>query len=1126
MAGPWEQYQNAPPAVTPAPEPAAGPWQQYSQPAAPVTPAPAQPPPQPAGPKPGTVDRSEIQAIADKYKVDPKHLEGIVPFFGADVTGTGEAPSFQKEVVERGAGEVSRGIALGLPQFIYKKTRPENERKAIDELQGIIEERKPLGESATELGLGLVTGGALAKGVEAVAPAASTAYNIGGGITSGAAAGLARSKEGEEVKEATIGAGIGVALGVGGHLAAKVIGRVASKAAEEAAAPESRILSEEATKLTGNEGRNIEQRVAEARAPERESDSVAAQLLTENRNIEDFNAFKKSTEEADRAKLAQPIQDIPEDEARLMENQGIRPEDQKAYKAFEQLQDDTKDFAKVLGSKPKTVEDALKVIQEKVATEGPEFIAKKFDNFKDTQKAFEILAQDLDNKLPAGNNALTSIRNKMLDGKFVSRFIDDQLGTKMEVVLDNLAQNNNKYTIVLKRYIDKAGELDKAIKQTKVDPDALYRALDKGEGLEKFSEPQLSVVNQARQVFNEGATLAKDLGVPIQMREFYVPHHSVDLAEAVHRLNQEVEKFKNVTGGVDLRVNAADPKLFDKLVKDDNFKELQQGVKFLSGREVDTPEKFQVALRSALDPALAKEDMETVASAALKREGEVPEFLIEKNVPKLISNWSQNTFRHAYYREGIDELKKIRNFAMAANDKQSASFVDTLVKDLTGVRRGTLNSAIRQKMFNIQVAAKNKLATATNPIARAYYGVLAETPDFFSQLMNQVYPNFLGFSPRAAIVNLTQPFYMTVPELGNAYGSKTMLKSIITTLNEKMAGREIRLSPEMAQLLGKEPGSLYKTRNLSIMLENEGMIPKQYSTELRNAVRQGIKDSALYRLTDAALDKYSRAAMFMFEKSESINRALSIHVGEFVARDLLRGEPAAVKFVKEMGSGYRRTVQRAVEANDIPEVERLMKNYVISKTMFNYNRASMSEFGRTLGPIFSVFTKWPASIAGDVMHIVKRKGLLKGAAKVGYKYLAPMFAVGAIEHLLIPDQKDSDLSRKLLGYGGLAGQAPIASLKQILEGRLAKPPVISALTDGVTGLVNRDPEALWKWVNNTGQAFVPGSGMVRFLTDDLPVFMGGERRKGTFLNKALPSLNLDERVRNIKQKYPIFTGGK
>ena len=139
------------------------------------------------------------------------------------------------------------------------------------------------------------------------------------------------------------------------------------------------------------------------------------------------------------------------------------------------------------------------------------------------------------------------------------------------------------------------------------------------------------------------------------------------------------------------------------------------------------------------------------------------------------------------------------------------------------------------------------------------------------------------------------------------------------------------------------------------------------------------------------------------------------------------------------------------------------------------------------------------------MDHLEEKGALGGSGAIMKKYLGPMMFLMMLDKMaeemeLSPEK--SDVSYRLLGKEGFSGMAPIRSINPFLEGKMVRPPVIDALATGLIATSSADPKAIWKWANDTAGTFVPGAGMVRFLTDDIPVFLGEDRIKGPMAERV------------------------
>jgi hypothetical protein len=1021
------------------------------------------------------ITEDDIKQVAAKTGADPQFIRDMAPYYGRPLEKEGYTPKVAAGIASEALG--------GIPTFIAKKLQDDPKaRAAMDELNDLAQRKKSYAQAGAEIALGaLIPAGAGVKGAAAA----------------GALYGLGESREGRELESAGIGAAGGAAVGYVAPKIAAGIGKLVGKAKDKAT--QSAIRELEAGPL----GREIGQEVEKAVAKDAGRNKMLKEaVLDAPERLANPEAFSKTVPKEELERAAEALSD--KDIEKFWVKQGVDSEKLPAYKALSDAQDTVREFGSYVSRPGKEVgerlslPDAQKAIQERLATEGKEFVEKEFDDYLRSKKALEILPQKLESQLSERSNDFLRIaRNFLVDGRFVYRFIDDKLGLQTEKIIDDLSQAQYRYTVILADKMGKGAKAAKAWQKAggKLDDPTLYEALDTGD-FSKLTPEQKQIAEAYQHLFEvEGRLEAnKLLGSEVikklsaEKAGGYVPRHTVDTPEYIARMSKAQEAVEKSTG-VRLEQEITREQL-GALRKSAEFGEFKKGLEIMEGRDLNTPEDIMLAVRSYKSPGMVNSKMQTSASAARRREGQIPDFLLEKNVAKLWSNWTQDTFRHAYYRDGLAQLRTARNMALAAGDKASAGYITRHIQDLSGMRQGTLNSAIKSGLQKMQAAALTKLKdpNISGP-AKAFNSVLAETPELMGTIMNQVYPNFLGLSPRAAIVNLTQPLYMTVPELGG-YGMTKILQAAKTSAKSGFG----------------------MTKASREALRQKGLLGAQWNTELRDALKGGIDSTGLYGMGRKALDKYTDAAMFMFEKSEALNRQITSDLGVLVAKDLMEGSSkGAQKFLENAGSGYRRAVQQAIKQGNAEEVERLTQNYLIGKTMFHYNRASMSEFGRFMGPFFSVFTKWPSSIAGDVLQIMTREGKLPPKLmRAGGKYMMPWGLAVSADYALTPEDGATPVQERLLGKQGLAGAAPIGNVKNILQGSFGKPPVVAAVTDLPVAVLERDPEKAWKWFNSTVNAFAPGAGLVRFLTDDLPTFVEGERPQGTFLGKAAKAVGIED----------------
>jgi hypothetical protein len=330
-------------------------------------------------------------------------------------------------------------------------------------------------------------------------------------------------------------------------------------------------------------------------------------------------------------------------------------------------------------------------------------------------------------------------------------------------------------------------------------------------------------------------------------------------------------------------------------------------------------------------------------------------------------------------RDTIAELKQAAKIANTYGDKVSADYIVNLAKDLSGVRRGTFASWGKAKRAEWQTSMLKKADAAVsatgNKEAGELYRVLGAAPELLTTMNQSMYNSFLGLSPRAAIQNMTQPILATVPELGWAYGSKKLLGAYRDLLHlgagaEK--GLQVKLNEVTAPRFGKKAGDTISAADFRTKLLATGKSTQQFNQEMAREHSSHLQKYGAWRGAEKAFNKWNTASMQLFEGAENINRSTTSLMATSVARDLLghttpKDAEAAQVFVRNMGPAYRAEVGKALMNKDAGKVTELLSNYLIGKTMFDYNRLTMSEYGRFMGPMFSVFTKWPTAVAGDIV---------------------------------------------------------------------------------------------------------------------------------------------------------------
>lgn len=1073
------------------------------------------------------VTDSELQVIAEHHGVDWKALSESVEFMGG--SREGGAPSAGEQAM-RGAKEVvgflGQSVGMNIPQKVVIEMQDDPKMKAaLYDLRALADEKKGYGRDVAEIGASITSavglGRAAAKGAARVfgqteaAKRAVTGYDVASAVGGGATAGFAGAKPDEELKQAAIGGGLGLAgYGVVAG-AAKLLQRSYRKGVES--------VAEQASTDP-----NITEALVEKAAKTQDVDAVSARALTlVEGGARDADQIAKLAEDPAQLQRAakQAMEDM--DPASLKEmrdeltDQKIRPEQEAAYVMQRRADADAIELAQFLSRSDRSLpmSEARKVVNEYVAREGAPYVQRAFEAMRDVRNARKMVGEAVQ-KLDTDEGSIGNfISTGFRDARYAYNKFDARLGTDATAIVDELSTALNRYTVRLGAEIPDLKRLTDLTTAGQVRSEDLYRVLDSGVEL-PTDTPSGKVVQAWRDFFEKlraDANLAFEADVikPFT-REVngknvtsYVPHMTVSRSEMAVRLRDIVEGL-DATHGTRILSAQATPEQLKGLAQDARWKQLQEATKYLEpiGARSVSLSDIAAAYKDVVSGKPLKREPVSDASAAFQRTmEEVPELLRETDVGKLASRWMLGTFKHAYMRDGLLKLQRFRDIAAARGDKQAADYAEKHLIDLIApsARRTAANylASVRLKTYmRLQKMAQG----SPLPGARALADFLSDDSQALGLIARQVYPNFLGFSVRAALTNLTQPFLVTIPELGYKYATPKVLSAYAQMAQDLSKGRTFVLKDaSVAAELGAKVGDTVTSRNLAHFLRNEGQLQRQWTSELEAAVSGSVREGWLGRATKGAIERYSQVAMYMYEGAEKANRAVALNVADSITRDLLSGSADARKFMLTVEPAYRTRFQQLLKQGNQTQLQEAVRNFVVGRTIFNYDKAALSEYGRSMGHLFSTFTKWPLSVASNVLEEYETKGIGKGSARVAAKYVLPFASLYTFSHLLEDEEGPSPQQQFLFGKQGIQAAAPIGSVKAVLSGDLLAPPVLGVPGAVLQALVTADPEKGLKAVENAFSSFMPGAGLMRFFFIDLPRAVGEEpegKTAGELTSKA------------------------
>lgn len=1010
--------------------------------------------------------KSEIAQIAQKHGVDPAELEQLAPYFGTRLKDTS---FFSPEEQKRAVGTLGSTALLNIPQKLYKKYRGGQMEKALDDLSDLASGR----ESYVSL-----IGGAAIPAVGVGGKAASIAGKAAAGAATGAVAGYSGSSNSNEGMGTVFGAGVGAAASaLGGYIANKIPNKVEQDLANQ---------------VVEREGPRLDKGTEELLAKRASSEQDIKDIYQGSKQLDQDAANRIVNEQLD-PELIKLILDPSTEEGKLI-RQTLSKSDPNITdfdNAIKQkLADDivinrAKGFAEELTKeRPKTLKDAQDAIASYANREGEEAANNRYDLYKQEQTGLDYIKQSAI-RGGRGDNFVDRALNFISDAQFVFRDIDHTFGTSTENIQRDLANSYNKMSFPRNEAREQLGKIfnnNKDIDQVITDTDKLYKALDTG-NIDDLTPKEQSALASFKQFFNDGLDYVNNLvkskdpniaPLNIPKRDNYVPHMLVDTPELINRVNQKVDQIKDLTekmfGHKIEDLAQLTPQEFRQLLTSGPMSDLITGLNTFDAKAINNAAVLSARVKDTFATRTGRLNLESKARAALERTGDIPEWMRETNLYKLADRWSTNTLNHLYLRKNMDILRSQSKRIRAAGGELESNYIDNMLGDLNGVRKGTMAEKTRQYGIDYQNKMDKLGEQANNPFSRGAVAVGKALPVMLDDLNKQIYPNLLGLSPRAVIMNATQTLAKTAPELGTRYGYLTLLKGAANAaLNSKTIMAEI---------------------------EKEGLIPAEFVAKYNGAVADGIRRSALYRIPSNMLNGMASAAMSIYSRMDAINRAIVVGTARTMAHDLSKGSGLAADSLKRFPLAIQKQV---VNANSEQEVGKIIGNYLNATTQFNYNRASLSEFGRTMGPLFSTFTKWPSATFGDMVQEYRSKGLVKGSLRNAEKYVAPLLLFKAADYLIYGGDPDnmSDRQQLLLGKRGLAGSAPIDTVAGIAKGQFFTPPAVDAVVQAliVPAIQGSDTKTM-NGLSSAIQNFTPGSGFVRFLTDDLPTLITGKRPQG------------------------------
>lgn len=622
--------------------------------------------------------------------------------------------------------------------------------------------------------------------------------------------------------------------------------------------------------------------------------------------------------------------------------------------------------------------------------------------------------------------------------------------TKMEKLIDEVAAAHNKYSNDSATYVTQLDGLLKKTKKAGLSRKQFSKLMNKLDDVRlKHADSDAAVRDAAikrtiplkhEAIVNEWKEFSDDLfqyGVKsgmfdkAQYLEHYTPHIRVDQPTMISRLRREIARLE--TDSFDSGIK---PGL---LLKKEEYK----GLKDIIGRTTDFGDdvneadllKFKEALSSPKFAAKASNVLDV--SASHSREYKIPKFLLEDDVGRSFSRYIQNLSRAKHMSTPLTKLKNEVAIFDQLGMKKTADYWNKYIANMYGKKfagQQQINDGImRWKAF----ISKN--ADELQREMGAGEKIAYNAPEFMSWMMGSAYANLLGFSNvYAPIRNLGQPQLMTARELAvlaNKAGRKA-----VTGTNSYV--HSLATKAQLKATMGSKGALFGGVKKFKEQLIKEGRAPGDYIGEGMNVIENSLRNIPGIGKGVEAIDSLNQMGMKMYEASDIINRWTTRQMGKDLVKDAIKGKGVALQSISNIGGEYGALIREGLKNKNALQVEDAVIDYLLGKTQFHYGTHALSEFGRDYGKIVSMFTKWPASVGGEMLDMAAQKQF----KALFSKYFSPIGGLFALQMGLDGVWEEEDPTRRAFLGKSLVDLSPMWAVSNIIT----IPPAISSLKDTVS----------------------------------------------------------------------------
>jgi hypothetical protein len=668
--------------------------------------------------------------------------------------------------------------------------------------------------------------------------------------------------------------------------------------------------------------------------------------------------------------------------------------------------------------------------------------------------------------------SLKSLAKTFIDPVQFAGKVDDRTGVPLARIMDKMHERANLASVETAAMMDEVGRSLKVVRWPKGDDKKieLIRAIeDPKQARTQASKKLKSVFDKLRNHFNENHGMQIDELTDIQ----YIPRYAADRMLVRSRMNKRLNKF-------------------DRLADTDQAKKDVLEAAHAMNIALGHPERtFTSAdqIRKVMgewvqDKGVHETLTKNMTNAMMRKSEGLPILMRETDPARLVMRYLQGNTRAAYMMEPMAEMQNAIRALDILNQHQARDYFQKYLADMASASGSNLESLFQRTIRNPWMQTVDKLM----PEDSVLKDNIKYLPDLLDWSSSNVYANLMGWRLDAPLRNMsTQPFFLSAPELtgGDKYGYKLIGKAYGKMVKDIFTKSKLPFSGQVG--------------HMEEQLRKNGIQAAQHNLEAAlPAFENGVRSVPGIGHMVKAIDKMSELGMWLYTKSDTINRYITMNATHELVEEMAKKNVKAINSIKHWPASVRHDISRALQANRVEEAKKVAAMYMNNKTQFVYSKEGLNEAGRDYGRFISMFTKWPVNISTEAayaLHDKQRRRMV-----MANKLFGPALGMFAINKGLEEmDALESPAGKLLFGKSVLAWD-PMESLP--LTGELT-PPALQVAGDLY--------EAADAWIEKDDSERALEKGL-KALEPFIAVYGGVKavRRRDNVLSEALDNLGVEE----------------